>query len=427
MPTLPSVNSNGRHRVQSANTAIHGRPVGVTLRSWLAQQIPASPREKHLAGSLTRRDWSHNTAFFRDDALWHDFCADAMLFSAARAGTATGELRVWSCGCSSGEELFSAKMVYERWVAPTFVDALGKAPRFVGLGTDRSLAIVQTASKASKSRFSAQALSNVPPEFMTARPAQFVEQPESASDQAARLAREYASGDKEPPVHRYMLSEHARADCTFAVEDLSAEVAGMDTSRLEPSSSPQLYDVIMCRYSIFLYSDDEAAAKRALHRIVSRLAPRGILLLGLTDPLPRCAMSVLELVPPADGDAAPESWLGASPSMRARQQVNAWRLKAKARVELAPSCGHGLVDISDSGGSSNARALLESASGLQQWRRLLGLKPRFAEEAPRPNTPQFMSEASLSILKASGLAELTPLRNRAIECAAEHSHFVCCI
>ena len=111
------------------------------------------------------RDWSHNTAFFRDDAIWTDLVANAVLFSGARAALNRapkhGSLRVWSCGCSSGEELFSTRMLYEKWVRPTFEKAFGKAPVFEGLGTDRSQSIVDTALDVA-AEWTMHALSNVP-------------------------------------------------------------------------------------------------------------------------------------------------------------------------------------------------------------------------------------------------------------------------
>ena len=73
---------------------------------------------------------------------------------------------------------------------PSLERALSRsAPKFEGLGTDRSAAIVGTARDLD-CVWSAQALSNVPPEFMECKEI-FEEQPESESDKAQRLLREY--------------------------------------------------------------------------------------------------------------------------------------------------------------------------------------------------------------------------------------------
>ena len=44
-----------------------------------------------------------------------------------------------------GEELFSARMAYEAWVAPSLEAAGCVAPRFCGVGTDRSPLIIDAA------------------------------------------------------------------------------------------------------------------------------------------------------------------------------------------------------------------------------------------------------------------------------------------
>ena len=101
--------------------------------------------------------------------------ADRARRRAARSGEGKEEdeneeapsLRVWSCGCSSGEELFSARMVYEAWVAPSFEAAGCVAPRFCGLGTDRSPLIIDAARDAS-AEFSATSLANVPADLLEA-------------------------------------------------------------------------------------------------------------------------------------------------------------------------------------------------------------------------------------------------------------------
>ena len=45
----------------------------------------------------------------------------------------------------AGEELFSARMAYEAWVAPSLEAAGCVAPRFCGVGTDRSPLIIDAA------------------------------------------------------------------------------------------------------------------------------------------------------------------------------------------------------------------------------------------------------------------------------------------
>ena len=45
----------------------------------------------------------------------------------------------------AGEELFSARMAYEVWVAPSLEAAGCVAPRFYGVGTDRSPLIIDAA------------------------------------------------------------------------------------------------------------------------------------------------------------------------------------------------------------------------------------------------------------------------------------------
>ena len=442
--TSPKISTgSGRPRTTSPS-AIRNRPVGSTLRSWLTDQA-AAPREWHESNH-TFRDWSHNTAFFRDDSIWLEFLSDVALFAAARAAidrssAADAALRVWSCGCSSGEELFTIRMCYERWVAPTFAEAIGRAPTFCGLGTDRSAAIVDTAQDVA-CNWSAQALANVPHEFF--RPDAFVELPESNADRVARLAREYASGERELPIKRYALPASARSSCAFAVEDLAAasdspadamDIADCVQHDRVCSNEPAelLCDLILCRYSVFLYANDEASARRALSRILSRLAPTGILVLGLTDNLPRCASALLEPVPVPDcmgGSTAMRDWLSVSQNSLKRATVNAWRWKQQARPGTAPSAlpsardgvGSDSIDVSDapvdmSRGKDRLAAALTDAVSLQQWRHKLGMRPRFAEDPPAATSPFHLSHRSLSILQRKGLDEVAPLAKRAMEIA----------
>ena len=58
-------------------------------------------------------------------------------------------------------------MVYEAWVAPSFEAAGCMAPRFCGLGTDRSPLIIDAARDAT-AEFSATSLANVPADLLEA-------------------------------------------------------------------------------------------------------------------------------------------------------------------------------------------------------------------------------------------------------------------
>ena len=360
-PTLPSVvrNNSGAEIVLKKK-----RTEGSSLRAWLVATAPApaQPPSAWQEKEHLYRDWSHNTAFFRDDAIWTDLVANAVLFSGARAALNRapkhGSLRVWSCGCSSGEELFSTRMLYEKWVRPTFEKAFGKAPVFEGLGTDRSQSIVDTALDVA-AEWTMHALANVPKEFFlpsgvsTRAHVGFVEQPESSSDLALRQAREYATGEKELPMKRFRLSEGSRSNCRFAVEDTTSAPAWPGEED-EEQPEEELWDVIMCRYSIFLYSEStaestaEEKSKRALSRLVKRLHPEGVLLLGLTDPLPQCASAILEPLPIPEllddsckvtsRPSTPEdfvSMLKAQNSRKLSPAWNAWRLKKHARPQTS--------------------------------------------------------------------------------------------
>ena len=148
------------------------------------------------------------------------------------------------------------------------------------------------------------ALALVPAEVLAAY---FLEQPESPSERAKRLALEALRNPMErmlpPPPKRFRLAARAREGTTFRVEDTTGsvpEAGDGDSPEAAEGDRPAegKFDLILCRYSIFLYGDDENARRRALARICSLMQPDGLLLLGTTDALPQGAADVLEPVPP---------------------------------------------------------------------------------------------------------------------------------
>lgn len=142
-PTAASAASAAVVRLRAAKAAIEAARAAAALPPPVAQAKPAIRRADW-------QDWQHNTSFFRDGTATWDAVADRILFGAARAAMLAAQrrprpVRVWSCGCSSGEELFTARLAYEQWVVPTFVAVYGFAPAFCGVGTDRSTRILQAA------------------------------------------------------------------------------------------------------------------------------------------------------------------------------------------------------------------------------------------------------------------------------------------
>ena len=145
------------------------------------------------------------------------------------------------------------------------------------------------------------------------------------------------------------------------------------------SHATTVYDLILCRYSIFLYAADHGGgvgARRAVAAMVRRLTPAGVLLLGASDKLPNCAAEFLEPIPAAElaihlGEYA---WFE-----RAPRPINAWRRKVATRNGAAvapPPAGSpialqpGLV----SAGSAVTSALL-AADSVSSFRHALGMRP----------------------------------------------------
>jgi len=357
--------------------------------------------------NITQRAWIHNTAFFRDGAgLWDGLIANRALFAAARStlrqndtsASSAARLRVWSCGCSSGEELFTARMVYQKWVAPSFGE---HAPEFVGYGTDRDATIVKTVQDL-RYEWSEAALANVPIELRDAFFHEVAMNPEWAPTIPKSCAKPFMAGRRYQPMpnscispstadpgsidggllpKRFTLSDGGRASCSFGVEDTTAVAEHVCRGA---GAAPSQFDLVLCRYSIFLYSNG-ADASVALGKIVQRLAPGGILVLGMTDPLPQGSKEQHGLEP--FGDA----------------RLNAWRRTSAASDDAAFT-----ADAADEhkarlpGGTTFSNALAH-ASCLQEFRASLGLPERFVAEAvaaPAGPAPA-LSARSAEILQTS--------------------------
>jgi len=347
------------------------------------------------------RDWQHNTSFFRDGHATWGCVANRILFHAARAAMLDPRphtqhrprpLRVWSCGCSSGEELFTVRLAYEQWVLPTFVAAYGHAPAFSGVGTDRSAKILETAQDEGSVYLAAE-LAEVPAyarhcfqEVPKEGPATPGSPSRTASSSANGLFSGGGSGGSAAGTEaraeaarrdlgreaRFTMASSVRRDLEWWVEDTCAESEASEVRQSEVrqsevrqsevrqseageplaggalaggalaggarhggnGSSPHattLYDLILCRYSIFLYAADHGGgvgARRAVTAMASRLTPNGVLLLGASDKMPNYASELLEPIPAAELaiELGEYAWFE-----RAPRPINAWRRKVATR------------------------------------------------------------------------------------------------
>ena len=254
----------------------------------------------------------------------------------------------------------------------------------------------------------------------------FVERPEGAAERETRLAREAACGEPIAPVRRFNLTGRARRGCVFHLEDATA-----DESAAAADAEP--FDLILCRYSIFLYCD-ERAARRALSRLTARLAPHGVLVLGSSDQMPQGASELIEPVPPAELGGAPTADLLDLYFERPPRLANAWRLRRRAPTLAAAASLEANASADGALGGEAARRLaatvgaLRGAASLCAFRRALGLRagafaaaaesPKVAARrrhglrgvGPRPNG------RSTEIMRAKGGHYNAPLVERAAEC-----------
>ena len=212
--------------------AVRMRARGVHTYRDYARILDSDAREyERLLDALT----INVTRFFRNPEAWA--ALDAQVLPALMA-PARAPLRVWSAGCSSGEETYSLAILLHRRAA-----AAGRRARAVDiLGTDIDKASLEAAAAA---RYPESAFSDVPPE----------------------LRREYFAGAD----HR-TVPDGVRALVRFARHDLLGEPA---------PGGP--YDLIVCR-NVTIYFD-KRSQDALLGKFHAALAPGGMLMLGKVETL----------------------------------------------------------------------------------------------------------------------------------------------
>lgn len=290
-------------------TALHWR----SLDDWLEGRcdpvaMPACFKSHDPYGEkVLDQPFRSHTSFFRDPEAWRWLEQVGLFQAACRAAAQRRPLRVWSCGSSSGEELYSLALLYRHVVAPV----LGtKAPCLEVVGTDVRQDLLDTASDCRERRWTPSAVRTVPLDIFKKAFKATV----SATSRSFKM--------RDPSLAK---------DFKWKIEDAATDV---------PDAGSETFNLVLCRYAAFLYCDAPGAL-RAAHRISSRLAPGGVVLLGATDPMPRD--SLLRLVPNStnawtldlDADSALTSDRLAAPTLDAYRAARR-RRPQKRRSEPRP-------------------------------------------------------------------------------------------
>lgn len=189
-------------------------------------------REPSLSTRVVEALLNNETYFFRDRTPF-DLLKASALPELAKRREASRTLRIWSAGCSAGQEVYSLAMLFAedplRWSGWT-IDILG---------SDVSEGMVDRARQGIYSQFEVQRGLGI--------------------QQMIRWFEETPNG--------WRASEGLRKPIRFQVHNL-----------LEPAPHPGKFDLILCR-NVLLYLQ-ENTRKKAFDRLSSALAPDGWLMLG---------------------------------------------------------------------------------------------------------------------------------------------------
>jgi chemotaxis protein methyltransferase CheR len=178
------------------------------------------------------------------------FCRDRALFQAltahlfpvlAAAARARGDraLRCWSAGCASGEEPYSLAIAWQEEVAEAFPDITLSV-----VATDTDPVML---ARAQAGRYQAGSLKDVPENWRSAA--------------------------------------FEKSDGTFLLRGIYRAGIAFERQDIREACPPGPFDLVLCRNLAFTYFDDDSQ-RRILARIVERIRPGGVLVIGAHEVLP---------------------------------------------------------------------------------------------------------------------------------------------
>ena len=221
---------NRRWRIETALSALLRERGIATLDELIT--ILVMGREPGLSNQVVEALLNNETYFFRDRAPF-DLLSRHALPELARKRHSSRKIRIWSAGCSTGQEVYSIAMLFAENVAQWrgwTVDVLG---------TDVSSAVVERARSGVYTQFEVQRGLGI--------------------NQTIRWFEE-------------------RDDGWRAVEELRKTIRFQVHNLLEPPPHPGGFDIILCR-NLLLYLTPEKR-RVAFDRLASAMAPDGWLMLG---------------------------------------------------------------------------------------------------------------------------------------------------
>ena len=204
--------------------------------------------EQRRHEGLSKKNYRTYSKLYRDPAAF-EVVEDEVLWELGKGALQRGvgqTVEAWSCGCSAGEEVFSLLMSWEQVLAEHFPGV-----NLSYLGTDISHDAIEAANRA---EYGEHAVQDVP---------------------AAWLERCFDTGHDEQRQQTYTVQERLKRHATFVQQDVREAM---------PSKT---FDLITCRYSVFLYCSKDECAKFLKELVeLRRLRAGGFLFIGQPDELP---------------------------------------------------------------------------------------------------------------------------------------------
>ncbi|KAJ1449772.1 cher methyltransferase [Pelagophyceae sp. CCMP2097] len=274
---------------------------------------------------------------FARDADVYLYTVDRIFYGLARRAAAEGRnsVRVWSVGCAGGEEPFSIAVAWTAALADVFPNV-----QLEIVATDNDEPSLR---RAAAGVFDTHAVQSLPLEW---------------------IARCFDVVDDGGDRRAYALRPEVRACVSFAHADFLA-------SPLPPGD----FDLVLCRYSLFLYLPS-ALCRPALDKLVPSIRSGGYLVTGASDTLPQ-GYANLGLVNIHGGDAPGGVYRVAA----AADKEAGGRRAVFSDDDLGDNLPPTLTDLVLGGGARAARDVFAAQQAQQ---------------------PSFVSSRSRQILKAGG-------------------------